>query len=123
MATKEEIIEYVMNSPQNTNRSVLNSMLEHMEGAEPEPQTVTIPVYMQVGGAEPVYHSEITAILGSPVEKTYVPPAGTTSILDVKWDNTDIAHFRINPARNGISGYMPFTDTEHQYFIVVWETK
>lgn len=39
---KEKILDYVMNSPQNTNRAVLSSMLDSMGGGGSSTKTITL---------------------------------------------------------------------------------
>ena len=47
---KDKILDYVMNSPQNTNRAVLEGMLEGMGGGDNEPFVVTFS-QPEFGGA------------------------------------------------------------------------
>ena len=45
MFTKEEILDYVMNTPGNTNRAILKSLLDGIENEYPKPATTrSVPV-------------------------------------------------------------------------------
>lgn len=73
MSTKKEILDYVMNSPENTNRSVMTSLLENLEGGLPEGGNVGDVVTKTEGGSEwaaPAGDSRLPELTNEDVGKT-----------------------------------------------------
>lgn len=49
MANKEEILDYVMNSPQNTNQAVLGNMLDNLEGGGSGGMVANLRYIVEIG--------------------------------------------------------------------------
>lgn len=93
MSTKEEIFDYVMNSPENTNPAVLRSLLDGIEGSKNE------PFFIELSGSdeEPVLtasFSDIIAAINSG-RVVYLKLNDFSDSYDLSFSNTYIGLTRV----------------------------
>ena len=138
MATKDEIFNYVMKSPENTNPAVLRSLLNGVSGSN---STTTIPLYLWPSeeAEEPVFIRNINGVPGEEMVEYITEEDASASFdtlaeaggefVDINNPRTRAIFFGLiqeAPGRNGrpnkisIKFYMPAQLPENTNCLVVW---
>ena len=119
--TKNDIIKYVMDTPDNTNPSVLNSMLESLDSSDSS-SIVLEPLTNGAAAGDILEGKEAYSDKGTTIVGTFVAPASGAKVYTITGTDTNNSQvpadfpvsFSMNAVENGDMGIILILHEEYQ---------